>query len=199
MTESQGFVSGVDDNGWAEVVFHAGDPGIPGAPDVKVCHCSGGSARMTIKAINRAGAGAGDLVAVSRPPGAVIRTATTLFGIPTIGLTVGVLVGLFLAQQAGLGKAGALAAAAIGLLAGIWAAVRAYRRMSVGEELTLIITRVIKRSTSTSSHAPAVDPVCKMQVDPATAAASLAYQDKTYYFCHPGCREAFAAEPAKYV
>jgi Cu+-exporting ATPase len=43
------------------------------------------------------------------------------------------------------------------------------------------------------------DPVCGMDVDPKTAAGSATYQDKTYYFCSIHCRDAFKAEPEKYV
>lgn len=43
------------------------------------------------------------------------------------------------------------------------------------------------------------DPVCGMDVDPATAQQSSAYQGKTYYFCAPGCRGAFETDPNKYL
>ena len=37
----------------------------------------------------------------------------------------------------------------------------------------------------------AVDPVCKMTVDPAKAAAQSSYQGETYYFCAVGCKQKF--------
>ncbi len=43
------------------------------------------------------------------------------------------------------------------------------------------------------------DLVCGMNVDPKTAAAQSEYQGKTYYFCSPGCKQAFDKEPEKYV
>jgi len=43
------------------------------------------------------------------------------------------------------------------------------------------------------------DPVCGMSVDPATARHTSEYQRKSYYFCAPGCRRAFEADPAKYL
>ena len=44
--------------------------------------------------------------------------------------------------------------------------------------------------------ARAIDPVCGMTVDPAKArGGSYAHRDQTYYFCSPGCREKFAADP----
>lgn len=43
------------------------------------------------------------------------------------------------------------------------------------------------------------DPVCGMEVDPATAAGSSEYEGATYYFCSEGCKKDFDAEPSKYV
>jgi Cu+-exporting ATPase len=43
------------------------------------------------------------------------------------------------------------------------------------------------------------DPVCGMMVNPATAAATFEYAGATYYFCHPGCREKFRADPERYL
>ena len=45
----------------------------------------------------------------------------------------------------------------------------------------------------------ALDVVCKMEVDPKTAAAKSEYKDKTYYFCAPGCKVAFDKDPEKYL
>lgn len=43
------------------------------------------------------------------------------------------------------------------------------------------------------------DPVCKMIVTPATAAATYEYKGKTFYFCMTGCRDRFAADPISYL
>ena len=45
----------------------------------------------------------------------------------------------------------------------------------------------------------ATDPVCKMNVDPAKAAATADYAGQTYYFCCAACQRTFAAQPGKYV
>jgi hypothetical protein len=47
--------------------------------------------------------------------------------------------------------------------------------------------------------ATAVDPVCGMSVDVSTAKHTMDYEGHTYYFCSPGCRQTFAASPAKYA
>ena len=43
------------------------------------------------------------------------------------------------------------------------------------------------------------DPVCGMGVDRANAQHTSEHQGKTYYFCAPGCRRAFEADPQKYL
>jgi Cu+-exporting ATPase len=45
----------------------------------------------------------------------------------------------------------------------------------------------------------AKDPVCGMQVNEATAAATLEHHGKTYYFCSPACKAAFEKNPEKYA
>ncbi len=46
---------------------------------------------------------------------------------------------------------------------------------------------------------PHVDPVCKMLVMPETAAAEFEYNGTTYYFCNPGCKTRFQADPERYL
>ncbi len=43
------------------------------------------------------------------------------------------------------------------------------------------------------------DPVCGMDVDPATAKHTVEHAGATYYFCSAGCRTKFEAEPSKYI
>lgn len=45
----------------------------------------------------------------------------------------------------------------------------------------------------------AIDPVCKMQVDENKNAGTSEYEGKTYYFCAPGCKRKFDANPKAYV
>jgi YHS domain-containing protein len=45
----------------------------------------------------------------------------------------------------------------------------------------------------------AIDPVCKMQVEESKAAGTSEYNGKTYYFCAPGCKRKFDANPQEYV
>lgn len=43
------------------------------------------------------------------------------------------------------------------------------------------------------------DPVCGMEVSYLTAVDEILYRGKTYYFCAESCRQAFEAEPEKYI
>ncbi len=46
----------------------------------------------------------------------------------------------------------------------------------------------------------ATDPVCNMQVDESNPGGGKSeYQGKTYYFCGPGCKQAFDSDPGKYI
>lgn len=45
----------------------------------------------------------------------------------------------------------------------------------------------------------AIDPVCKMQVEPAKAADKADYAGQVYYFCSAACHQAFTEEPQKYA
>jgi YHS domain-containing protein len=44
-----------------------------------------------------------------------------------------------------------------------------------------------------------LDPVCLMDVDPATAGQTVVYQGRTIAFCAPACKKQFLANPAAYL
>jgi Cu+-exporting ATPase len=52
---------------------------------------------------------------------------------------------------------------------------------------------------ASNAAAAAVDPVCGMKVDPATARFQHSHHGHTYYFCGAGCRTKFTADPDKYL
>ncbi|MBR0693772.1 heavy metal translocating P-type ATPase [Bradyrhizobium lablabi] len=45
----------------------------------------------------------------------------------------------------------------------------------------------------------AIDPVCGMKVNPATAKHRVSHKGEVYFFCSERCRERFEAEPGKYL
>ena len=44
-----------------------------------------------------------------------------------------------------------------------------------------------------------IDPVCKMDIKVADAAASHDYHNETVYFCSLECKNKFEADPARYM
>jgi YHS domain-containing protein len=44
----------------------------------------------------------------------------------------------------------------------------------------------------------AKDPVCGMEVDEKKAKWKSVYEEKTYYFCAPGCKTQFDKSPKKF-
>ncbi|MGA2826546.1 MAG: permease [Streptosporangiaceae bacterium] len=60
-------------------------------------------------------------------------------------------------------------------------------------------TQHVPATVGASPGAEAVDPVCGMTVDPATATAHASHDGQEYYFCSPGCRDHFSAGPASFA
>ena len=54
-------------------------------------------------------------------------------------------------------------------------------------------------SMAASRTRVAIDPVCGMKVDRATAKHRFSYKGQDYFFCGARCRERFAAEPEKFL
>jgi YHS domain-containing protein len=44
-----------------------------------------------------------------------------------------------------------------------------------------------------------LDPVCKMEVNPASAEAQSQYQGQTFYFCSIECKRKFDAHPEQHI
>jgi len=45
----------------------------------------------------------------------------------------------------------------------------------------------------------AIDPICKMEVNEKDAKYTSDYKGIKYYFCAPGCKKMFDADPQKYL
>ena len=52
---------------------------------------------------------------------------------------------------------------------------------------------------SVTQSAIAIDPVCQMEVEIASAKYIYDYHGTTYYFCAPGCKRSFAKDPESYL
>ena len=57
----------------------------------------------------------------------------------------------------------------------------------------------VAKEPAVSEPAEALDPVCGMTVETASARNVAEYAGETYYFCCAGCKRAFELEPAKYA
>ena len=44
-----------------------------------------------------------------------------------------------------------------------------------------------------------IDPVCKMEVNPASAEAQSEYEGQSFYFCSAECKRKFDADPQRYI
>jgi len=55
------------------------------------------------------------------------------------------------------------------------------------------------RGEDMAGETRAIDPVCGMSVDPATAEYRSFRDGKDYYFCSAGCKESFDRDPGKYT
>ncbi len=56
-----------------------------------------------------------------------------------------------------------------------------------------------RKKVSDEDFVTEIDPVCKMLVQPETAAAKFSYNDKTYYFCAIGCQTKFRQTPELFL
>jgi YHS domain-containing protein len=55
------------------------------------------------------------------------------------------------------------------------------------------------REQSRQEPGEAIDPVCYMIVEIATARYKSEYDGQTYYFCAPGCKRTFEKNPKQFV
>lgn len=57
----------------------------------------------------------------------------------------------------------------------------------------------MSHTSQVKTNATAVDPVCRMTVDPANAAGSVEYKGITYYFCSKHCVHRFQQDPESFL
>ena len=199
MAKELGTVASITDDGWAQVVTDRKDA-CAGCGASHCCTSFGSNSEMVVKALNRAGARVGDLVSITLSSGAVVKGAAILYLIPVLGLMIGVL----LAKQAAAGlpfgeTATVMVLGLAGLVLGFVLTATLSRWMAARNTFTPVIMRIVKPGPWDAESALAVDPVCKMQVNPAEAPARSTYRGKMYYFCDPACRESFMKDPEKYL
>jgi YHS domain-containing protein len=57
----------------------------------------------------------------------------------------------------------------------------------------------LRATSSPEGLAMGLDPVCGMEVNPASAEAQSDYEGVTFYFCSHACKEQFDREPLRYL
>jgi Cu+-exporting ATPase len=78
-----------------------------------------------------------------------------------------------------------------------WAA--DHERPKQRESSTALAHRISQERRQNEMADTVRDPVCGMMIDPNTAAGKSEYRGRTYYFCSPGCKQTFDAQPEKYA
>ena len=90
---TRALVLSVSEDGWAEVAADR-KQGCDGCGEVKsTCHSCLTATRRTVRALNKAGAEAGDLVLLSMESSAVFKYAAFVYFVPVLGLMIGALAG----------------------------------------------------------------------------------------------------------
>ncbi len=69
-------------------------------------------------------------------------------------------------------------------------------RVTTSTDITRLITENYRGTDKQVAAGAAVDPVCGMTVDLATATLTLDHEGTTYAFCAPACRKVFAEDHA---
>jgi len=152
MAQEKGLVTSITEDGWAQVETDRNDA---------CSHCSscrvsfGCNSEMTVKAINRAGAGVGDLVSIHLSSGTIMKSAAILYLIPVAGLISGAFLGDELSTRLTMSETGAIALLSLaGFILGYIITVLISRWMSGRRTLSPIITRIIRRGLAAPESSP---------------------------------------------
>lgn len=199
MLREEAIVASVSENGWAQVITDKRDA----CGSCRASHCCssfGPSSKMVIRALNRAGARAGDVVSISLKTQTMIRSVAIVYLIPVLTLLMGAFVGASLSPRLGANETTtSMLLAFLGLGLGFMINITISKWMAAKKGLTPVVTGILRTGVRTPESFMAIDPVCKMKVDPAKVSASVVYKDKTYYFCRPSCKDAFLKGPESYL
>jgi len=156
MAQEKGLVTGITEDGWAQVETDRNDA----CSHCGSCHVSFGcNSEMNIKAINRAGAGVGDLVSIHLSSGTIMKSAAILYLIPVAGLISGAFLGDELSTRLAMSETGAIALLSLaGFIVGYIITAVISRWMSARRTLSPTITRIIRRGlvAPESSQTPSI-------------------------------------------
>ena len=140
--------------------------------------------------------------------GYFIGAATDMFISNLVAVILGVVFGVVFGRVGGLmgmmdggmgGMMGGMMGAMLGVMINVspiavWAT--AVLMMALFLLSMVALVRLVQIS---AARQYALDPVCGMAVDTATAKLTSDYRGNTIYFCAPGCKRAFDKAPEKYI
>ena len=152
MAQEKGLVTSITKDGWAQVETDRNDA----CSHCSSCHVSFGcNSELTIKAINRAGAGVGDLVSIHLSSGTIMKSAAILYLIPVAGLISGAFLGEGLSTRLTISETSAIALLSLtGFILGFIITAFISKWMSARRMLSPIITRIIRRGIVTPDSSP---------------------------------------------
>jgi sigma-E factor negative regulatory protein RseC len=147
MAQEKGLVTSITEDGWAQVETDRNDA----CSDCGSCRVSFGcNSEMTIKAINSAGAGVGDLVSIHLSSGTIMKSAASLYLIPVAGLISGAFIGEGLSTRLAVSETSAIALLSLaGFILGYIITTLISKWMSARQKLSPTITRIIRRGLIT--------------------------------------------------
>ena len=152
MAQEKGLVTSITEDGWAQVETDRNDA----CSHCGSCRVSFGcNSEMTIKAINRAGAGVGDLVSIHLSSGTIMKSAAILYLIPVAGLISGAFMGEGLSTRLAISETSAIALLSLsGFILGYIITALISRWMSARRKLSPTITRIIRRGLVAPESSP---------------------------------------------
>ena len=161
MAQEKGLVTSITEDGWAQVETDRNDA----CSNCGSCRVSFGcNSEMTIKAINRAGAGVGDLVSIHLSSGTIMKSAASLYLIPVAGLISGAFIGGSLSTRLAISETSTIALLSLaGFILGFIITALISRWMSDRRTLSPIITRIIRRGIAAPE--PSQTPLMKNPKD----------------------------------
>jgi YHS domain-containing protein len=140
--------------------------------------------------------------------GYFIGAATDMFVSNLAGVAVGIALGAGFGRVGGLmgamdgsmgGFMGGMMGGMLGVMINISPAAVWITAVFVTVICLVIYYGLIRLVLNAVNVRYAVDPVCDMQVDIATAKLMSQYHGETVYFCAPGCKRAFDKDPEHYL
>ena len=146
MAKKIGRVTSITADGRAMVITERGDA-CNNCESTQFCHSLADCSRLETSVLNQAGAGVGDRVTIALSSNMVFKGAFVLYIIPVEGLLCGAITGTGLSQYLAINETAA------GILFGFGGLVSGFittglisRRFMSKNQLTPVITRIIKRT-----------------------------------------------------